>query len=596
MRLIPQRTALAITLAWVLSACSLTTGQDDRVHSSTSSVDTLTVQNSETRALVLPDPTVTEAPNKTIDLNTLGANATVNVTYPAVATGHTVSVWWTGKNTYRSPVQTVGAAGPLTFTVPKANIAADVGSSGVLTYSVGVDNNPVEVSNRVSIGVVGNAVPATFPKPVAPQAQEGKLNLSTLGANVTVNVTYPTITSGHNVGLRWKGKSQYDATVQLVGTARPVVFTVPKSAVAGDVGGNGIFTYSVGIGLEPLKISEELPLSIINSASSGEATATALNTRYSDARAVCPNNTPSYYCNGVTIRATDNGNFDPWDPSPVAISKGSISYVHFKKGFRITSIFRNRHSGHILLSQDEAIAQGTQKEYLCSYAHDAWTDLAGRPANGCGLQAKANEPLIDLLTRNPELTQRLLDNEKVVEQLRNNLDPTPLLASQPRLAQLLETTPTLGPLLRANKKMLEQWASAPVLADLSTCASVNATTLTTWYTYNSTRPDNWHQCSLSTQNAAQFDVSLQARTYTAIRWYVNWNEVLIKVWPAGNPRQLPLQAFYYHDATGLGEAKIYQQKYVARTNGLWLPIIKLDMAQLNGNPFSYSQADQAVQP
>jgi hypothetical protein len=71
--------------------------------------------------------------------------------------------------------------------------------------------------------------------------------------------------------------------------------------------------------------------------------------------------------------------------------------------------------------------------------------------------------------------------------------------------------------------------------------------------------------------------------------------VLIKVWAAGIPEQLPLQAFYYQNATGLPEAKEYQRKYIARTAGQWLPVIKLDPTKFNGNPFSYNEADQAVQ-
>ncbi|MCD5976016.1 hypothetical protein [Pseudomonas quasicaspiana] len=524
MRLTTHCTALAFMLSCVLSACSLTTAQDDnRVHGSTSSVDTSVVQNSETRALVLPDPTVAEAPNKTIDLNTLGTHATVKVTYPAVATGHTVSVWWTGKNTYKSPVQTVGVAGPLTFTVPKANIAADVGSSGVLTYSVGVDNNPIEVSNRISINVIGNAVPATFPKPVAPQAPAGKLNLSTLGANVTVNVTYPTITSGHNVGLRWKGKSQYDATVQLVGTTRPVVFSVPKSAVAGDVGASGIFTYSVGIGLEPLKISEALPLEIINSIS-GESIAAAMNIRYSDTRAACPNNKPAYYCSGITIRSTTDENYDPWDPSPLAIQLGGISFSYMRKDSKVINLYHN--SGFTFLSQTEAIAANKAQTYLCIYPHDAWTANVTRPNHGCGLKAKND-----------------------------------------------------------------------ALADLSSCASKNVITLAQWTAYAPTVPHPSNQCSLSTEDAAQFYVSLQARSVAAPLIYRTWNEIMMTTWALGIGTRLPLESFFYkaNIPASLAEAKNYQTKYKART-ALWVPIIKLDLTQLNGNPFSYTAGDQAIQP
>ncbi|WP_268799872.1 hypothetical protein [Pseudomonas huanghezhanensis] len=163
---------------------------------------------------------------------------------------------------------------------------------------------------------------------------------------------------------------------------------------------------------------------------------------------------------------------------------------------------------------------------------------------------------------------------------------------------MLEATPNLGRLLRENERMVEQWSAAPNLADESTCAGVNAATLSTWYTYFSKLTNTSYQCSLSTQNAAQFDVSLKARQYTGLSGYYQWNELLVKLWPSGIPEQLPLQAFYYLDPKGLAEAKTYQQKYATRTGGLWLPVIKLDATKMAAGtaPFSYSTADQAVKP
>ncbi|MDE1195370.1 MAG: hypothetical protein PW896_09375 [Pseudomonas sp.] len=75
-----------------------------------------------------------------------------------------------------------------------------------------------------------------------------------------------------------------------------------------------------------------------------------------------------------------------------------------------------------------------------------------------------------------------------------------------------------------------------------------------------------------------------------------WNEMMVKTWDQDIPGSLPLESFFYTSAAGLAEAKIYQQKYRARTGNGWLPIIKLDLTRLNANPFSYNAADQAVQP
>jgi methionyl-tRNA formyltransferase len=182
------------------------------------------------------------------------------------------------------------------------------------------------------------------------------------------------------------------------------------------------------------------------------------------------------------------------------------------------------------------------------------------------------------------------------EQLKKNSDMGNLLNSDPKAAQLLKAYPTLGALLRENDTEVDQQNSNTILADVSTCSSVGVTTPATWNTYTSRLTHALQQCSLSTQNAAQFDTSLKARQYPMPVMYSTWNEVLIKVWPAGIPERLPLAAFYYENPTGLAQAKAYQQKYVTRTRGHWLPIIKLDTAQLGANPFSYRAADQAVQP
>lgn len=512
------RTAFVLLLATTLTACNLTSRYLDGQQASASG------SGSSSRALDLPAPTVTEAPNGTIDLNTLGANANVQVTYPNINNGHTVGLRWTGKATYNAPVQTMEGITPLRFFIPKANIAADVNASGVLTYSVGVDGNPLEISTARPVRVVGNTTPDDYPMPTAPQAPNGTLDLATLGATATVNVTYPTITGGHSVGLKWTGKSQYNAPVQLVGTARPIVFAVPKTALAGDLGGNGIFTYSVGIGDDPLKISDPLPLAIVNTVSSGDAIVAAMNIRYSDTRAACPNNLPAYYCGGVTIRTTFNENYDPWDPSPLAIQLGGISFSYMRKDTRVTDLYHN--SGFTFSSQSDAIAANKAQEYLCIYPHDAWTGNINRKDKGCGLHVRSH-----------------------------------------------------------------------TAADLSSCASLNVRTLAQWTAYAPTVTHPQRQCSLSTQDPAQFYVSLQARSVSAPIIYRTWNEIMIATWPTGAGARIPLESFFYKASVpaSLAEAKAYQTKYKTRT-GLWVPIVKLDLTQLNGNPFSYNPADQAVQP
>ncbi|RMR02466.1 hypothetical protein ALP94_00220 [Pseudomonas savastanoi pv. glycinea] len=475
------------------------------------------------RALDLPPATVTEAPNGELVLQNLGANANVKVTYPVINNGHNVGLRWTGKTTYNAPVQTVGATRPLAFTIPKTTIAQDAGGTGVLTYSVGVGDNPLEISQPRPIKVIGTPAPGgDYPKPAMPAAPNGKLDLATMGATVSVTATYPGITNGHNVGMRWKGKSQYEAPLQTVGAIRPLTFEIPKAEVAKDVGGTAVLTYSVGIGNDPLKISDPLAIEVINALpSDGAAIAAALNARYTDTRASCPGNTPAYYCNGVVIRGTQNGNFDPWNPSAGAIALGGTSFSYMRVDANVTPA---RNSGLIFTSQEKAIAANKIVEYLCIYVHNASTSGNMRD-KGCGMRPRSN-----------------------------------------------------------------------IAADLSSCASINVRTLAQWSAHAATLPNAAYQCSLSTQDASQFQVSIQARANINFPYKTAWNEVMIATWPPDIGNRLPIEAFWWNTAkASVAEAKAYQTKFKNKT-GLWVPVIRVDVAQLNGRPFSYNAADQAVQP
>jgi hypothetical protein len=381
-------------------------------------------------------------------------------------------------------------------------------------------------------------------------------------------------------------------------TPRPLEFTIPYEKVRLERDKTVTLTASVGLGDGKLVMSPELSLKIIDTRPKGEEVAADLNARYNDTAATC-GDLPSYYCNGVTTRGTTNGNFDPWDPSITQQRKGSISFSHIRKDAKITYLWRD--SGYILFSQNEAVNQKKIHEYLCAFPHDGATDLS-RGAYGCGFQVTRGTPgksanqLMQIAIRNPELPTLFKQNEQVVDRLANGKDASDLLQADPKFAALVRKEPELGRLLQESLAEVEASNKTGVQEDSSTCAQKNAQTLNGWFDFTKALTNRVYQCSLSTQDPAQFAVSLNARQYDVpTEVYSTWNEVLIKVWAAGIPEQLPLQAFYYQNATGLPEAKEYQRKYIARTAGQWLPVIKLDPTKFNGNPFSYNEADQAVQ-
>lgn len=544
-----------------------------------------------------PKPTLPGSPDNQVDVGALTGDLIVRVHYPSMAQGQIVKVLWRGATSYDTPMRVTPDSEPLEFTITKATVIASLGKPVALSYEVALDGQPGELSDPARL----NITLATLPDPpVVPAAVQGQVNLrDLLGKDLKVTFTYPGISAGHTVGIRWTGTPPFDTPHPVIGdTPRPLEFTIPYEKVRLERDKTVTLTASVGLGDGKLVMSPELSLKIIDTRPKGEEVAADLNARYNDTAATC-GDLPSYYCNGVTTRGTTNSNFDPWDPSITQQRKGSISFSHIRKDAKITYLWRD--SGYILFSQNEAVNQKKIHEYLCAFPHDGATDLS-RGAYGCGFQVTRGTPgksanqLMQIAIRNPELPTLFKQNEQVVDRLANGKDASDLLQADPKFAALVRKEPELGRLLQESLAEVEASNKTGVQEDSSTCAQKNAQTLNGWFDFTKALTNRVYQCSLSTQDPSQFAVSLNARQYDVpTEVYSTWNEVLIKVWAAGIPEQLPLQAFYYQNATGLPEAKEYQRKYVARTAGQWLPVIKLDPTKFNGNPFSYNEADQAVQ-
>jgi hypothetical protein len=254
---------------------------------------------------------------------------------------------------------------------------------------------PEGTSASTTATIAGLDVPA----PVAPQAVGGQLDLTTLaGANVTVQMTYPAIAQGDTVGMRWTGTTVYDAPVQTVGATRPLIFSIPNATARANKGASAALTGSVGVGDSSLVISQPLTVNVIETPPAvhpGQQVANDLNTRYANTSLSCTGNTPAYYCNGVIIRSTENGNYYPWNPSPNAILLGGVSFSYMRKDAYVTGLYHQ--SGFTFLAQEQAIAKGKVAEYLCIYAYDAGTLVGVRGAQGCGLKPRS-APMADAST------------------------------------------------------------------------------------------------------------------------------------------------------------------------------------------------------
>ncbi|QXI19252.1 hypothetical protein [Pseudomonas hamedanensis] len=126
------------------------------------------------------------------------------------------------------------------------------------------------------------------------------------------------------------------------------------------------------------------------------------------------------------------------------------------------------------------------------------------------------------------------------------------------------------------------------------CLEIGVKTLAEWKEhYHSHYYRGWYQCSLGPEKE-QFSIFLKARdNFDYAADLTQPNEVILAVWPAGIPRKLPLDAFFYvENSGGLVGAKFMQQDYFEQA-GDYLPVIRVTI-NAGVFVFSFHEADQVV--
>lgn len=457
---------------------------------------------------------VVEAVNSQLNNSTLHGNANVQVAFATMQANDTVAVSWKGAVTRGTPIQTVNRPGRLSFQIPRAWIEESIGRTVTLTYTYKVNGvGSVITSPPITVSIVGQT-PASDFKVV--ESKNLSLDPDDITGQANVQVAFPTLSEGDTVGVKWNGVVTRDTPIQRAGTERPMMFTIPKAWIDENLNRELTlhFTYKVG-GLGNTITSQPITLKVLRKGS-GESVAASLNARYRDTAASCAGNKPAYYCNGIVIRSTENGAYDPWNPSPSATKLGGMSFSYMRLDAHVSNLYH--HSGFILLPQARVSAPNLTPQYLCIYAYDAGTLVGARGAKGCALKARS----------------------------------------------------------------------------LGSCTSVGVSTPTQWYNYTKTIPNRDYQCSLSTDDPVQFQTSITVRANRPANMEALWNEVMIADWGQNKGATLPIEAIFYKSGY-VAEAKAFQQKLKAR-NGIWAPVVKLDLTKLASTPFSYASGDQAVQP
>ncbi|PCR93972.1 hypothetical protein CP336_24545 [Pseudomonas fluorescens] len=130
--------------------------------------------------------------------------------------------------------------------------------------------------------------------------------------------------------------------------------------------------------------------------------------------------------------------------------------------------------------------------------------------------------------------------------------------------------------------------------DISSCTALGVTDAQGWLAHFAQQGNQTvAQCSLSSENPAQFKASLIAHQGLDATWSARPMQVQIRNWDEQTPAKMPLQALFY-DVTQAGSllgAQKDQRDYF-RTTGDWLPILRMDLSQPAGGVFGFKLQDQ----
>ncbi|TBN35550.1 hypothetical protein [Pseudomonas sp. BGI-2] len=137
-------------------------------------------------------------------------HARVQVAYTGSLSGHTVKVYWVGRNnTYGSEVQTIGQPGQtLTFLIHRLDVIDCIGSGANVYYTVEYSGIPTPIRSR-SLNLTVTHQRFHLPEPTLSSDKR------------TATVSYVGMTSGYLVRIAWHGKvTRYGPEVPITNTAQ----------------------------------------------------------------------------------------------------------------------------------------------------------------------------------------------------------------------------------------------------------------------------------------------------------------------------------------------------------------------------------------
>ena len=267
----------------------------------------------------------------------------------------------------------------------------------------------------------------------------------------------------------------------------------------------------------------------------GSAVAAAIQTSYNDTRRTCGSaSKPAFLCSGVLFRGT-NESSSFHSWYPVP-GKTGVSFSYLRKDANFDHLAVGTDNGFIIYPVLAAPAGKDHLQVLCSFPIDGYTWIRAQP--GCGES-----------TQYPGVSKRCQ-------------------------SQGISTA--------------AQW-KAHFDRGLSSVGQNNI------YGY---------VCSFDVRDAMNdlgaesFYQSLQAMHLVPAGLQHHYNELVIQAWAQNIPTRLPIQAFFYSQASGLKGARHDQWDFFRSTGGVFIPIIHMALpAAVTGSAsFTYAPSDQYCQP
>ncbi|MGG7676040.1 hypothetical protein ACQ4OE_26740, partial [Pseudomonas sp. WC2] len=137
-------------------------------------------------------------------------------------------------------------------------------------------------------------------------------------------------------------------------------------------------------------------------------------------------------------------------------------------------------------------------------------------------------------------------------------------------------------------------AAARSVQDLGSCRALGVTDTPSWLAHFTQEGQQAAgQCSLSSQDPAQFMASLTAHQALDAQWAAQPTLLQIRNWSEQTPDKLPILGLFYdvNRPQSLLGAQKDQRDYFTAT-GNWLPVLRMDLTQAPQSVFGFRQDDQ----